>query len=70
MNLRRVLIAAILCFPVVCAAQEQIVIPLKAEPHHHLILHNDFVNVYAVELQICYAEKVVNRAGLEPATRC
>ena len=44
------LAAAILCFPVVCGAQEQSVIPLKSEPHHHLVLHNDFVNVYSVQV--------------------
>ena len=51
MRLRRVLAAAILCFPLVCGAQEQNVIPLKSEPHHHLVLHNDFVNVYSVQVQ-------------------
>jgi hypothetical protein len=50
-RLRRVLAAAILCFPVVCGAQEQTVIPLQSEPHHHLVLHNDFVNVYSVQVQ-------------------
>jgi hypothetical protein len=50
-RLRRVLAAAILCFPVVCGAQGPDVIPLKSEPHHHLVLHNDFVNVYSVQVQ-------------------
>jgi hypothetical protein len=50
-RLRRVLAATVLCFPVVGGAQEQTVIPLKSEPHHHLVLHNDFVNVYSVEVQ-------------------
>jgi hypothetical protein len=49
-GLRRVLVAAILCFPLVCGAQEQSAIPLKSEPHHHLVLHNDFVNVYSVHV--------------------
>jgi hypothetical protein len=40
-----------LCFPVVCGAQGPDVIPLKSEPHHHLVLHNDFVNVYSVQVQ-------------------
>ena len=48
---RRVLAAAILCFPVVCSAQDPDVIPLKSEPHHHLVLHNDFVNVYSVQVE-------------------
>jgi hypothetical protein len=50
-RLRRVLAATILCFPVVCGAQDPDVIPLKSEPHHHLVLHNDFVNVYSVQVQ-------------------
>jgi hypothetical protein len=50
MNFRQGLIAAILCSPVVCGPQEQSIIPLKLEPHHHLILHNDLVNVYSVEV--------------------
>jgi hypothetical protein len=51
MNFRLVLIAAIFCSPAVCGAQEQSVIPLKSEPHHHLILHNDLVNVYSVQVR-------------------
>jgi hypothetical protein len=50
-NLRRGLIAAILCFPFLSGAQGQSAIPLKSEPHHHLLLHNDFVNVYSVQVQ-------------------
>jgi len=46
-----VLAAAILCFPFVCGAQEQSVVPLKSEPHHHLVVHNDFVNVYSVQVE-------------------
>ena len=49
-RLRRALAAAILCFPLVCGAQEQSPIPLKSEPHHHLVFHNDFVNVYSVQV--------------------
>lgn len=51
MNFRQMLIATILCFPAVCGAQEQRVIPLRSEPHHHLILHNDLVNVYSVQVE-------------------
>jgi hypothetical protein len=51
MRLRRVIAAAILCFPLVCGAQEQSVIPLRSEPHHHLVLHNDLVNVYSVRVE-------------------
>jgi hypothetical protein len=46
-----VLIASILFFSLVGGAQEQSVVPVKLEPHHHLILHNDFVNVYSVRVQ-------------------
>ncbi|HSY32058.1 MAG TPA: hypothetical protein VLA42_08725 [Verrucomicrobiae bacterium] len=51
MNPRWVLIAAILFFSLVGGAQEQSVVPLKLEPHHHLVLHNDFVKVYSVRVQ-------------------
>jgi hypothetical protein len=46
-----VLIPSILFFSLVSGAQEQSVVPLKLEPHHHLVLHNDFVNVYSVRVQ-------------------
>jgi hypothetical protein len=45
---RHSLMAIISFLPFVCGAQEQTVIPLKSEPHHHLALHNDYVNVYSV----------------------
>ena len=49
MTLRYPLMAAtILLFSFVSLAQEQVVIALKSEPHHHLTLHNDYVNVYSV----------------------
>jgi quercetin dioxygenase-like cupin family protein len=32
------------------AAQTPTVIPLASEPHHHLALHNEYVNVYQVEV--------------------
>jgi hypothetical protein len=50
MTLRQALIAAALCFSLACYSQEPSVIPLSSEPHHHLVLHNEFVNVYAVEV--------------------
>jgi hypothetical protein len=42
--------AIIFVFPLVCATHEQRVMPLKSEPHHHLLLHNDYVNVYSVQV--------------------
>jgi hypothetical protein len=51
MRFRQVLAAATLSFPLVCGAQDPAVIPLKSEPHHRLVLHNDFVNVYSVQVQ-------------------
>jgi hypothetical protein len=51
MNSRPVLIAAGLFFPLTCCAQETSIPPLKTEPHHHLVLHNSYVNVYSVEVQ-------------------
>jgi len=50
MNSRHSLMTAIFFFPFVCIAQEQSVIPLRSEPHHHLVLHNEYVNVYTVEV--------------------
>ena len=38
------------CLPLVIFAQIATVIPLASEPHHHLALHNDYVNVYEVEV--------------------
>src|ERR1700731_1339320 len=32
------------------AAEAPTVIPLASEPHHHLALHNEYVNVYRVEV--------------------
>src|SRR3984893_17365773 len=46
-----ILIASILFFSLAGGAQEQSVVPLKLEPHHHLVLHNEFVNVYSVRVQ-------------------
>jgi hypothetical protein len=40
--------ATILLFSFMNLAQEQVVIALKSEPHHHLTLHNNYVNVYSV----------------------
>jgi hypothetical protein len=51
MSPRWVLISSLLFFPLAGRAQEQSVVPLKLEPHHHLVLHNDFVNVYSVRVQ-------------------
>jgi hypothetical protein len=51
MNSRTALIAATLYFPFACCAQETSIPPLKSEPHHHLVLHNPYVNVYSVEVQ-------------------
>ena len=50
MNSRHSLMATIFFFPFVCGPQEQSVITLKSEPHHHLVLHNDYVNVYSVQV--------------------
>jgi hypothetical protein len=38
------------CLPVAIPAQMPAVIPLASEPHHHLALHNEYVNVYEVEV--------------------
>jgi len=44
------LLLAICCFPLATFAQTPTVIPLASEPHHHLALHNKYVNVYEVEV--------------------
>jgi hypothetical protein len=51
MNSRQALIAAALCFPFACYPQETSILPLKFEPHHRLVLHNKYVNVYSVKVQ-------------------
>jgi quercetin dioxygenase-like cupin family protein len=38
------------CLAIAAAAQAPEVIPLASEPHHHLALHNAYVNVYQVEV--------------------
>jgi quercetin dioxygenase-like cupin family protein len=38
------------CLAIAAAAQEPAVIPLASEPHHHLALHNAYMNVYQVEV--------------------
>jgi hypothetical protein len=39
-----------LWLPPVVAAQTPAVIPLASEPHHHLVFHNQYVNLYQVEV--------------------
>jgi hypothetical protein len=46
--LRFLVLAALFIFP--SRAQTPSVIPLSSEPHHHLVLHNQYVNVYHVEV--------------------
>jgi quercetin dioxygenase-like cupin family protein len=44
------LLLTMCCFPLAVSAQVPTVIPLASEPHHHLALHNEYVNVYEVEV--------------------
>ncbi len=44
------LLLLICCFSLAIAAEAPTVIPLASEPHHHLALHNEYVNVYQVEV--------------------
>jgi hypothetical protein len=37
--------------PVAVSADDPAVIPLSKEPHHHIQLHNDYVNVYKVSVE-------------------
>jgi hypothetical protein len=38
--------------PLSVAAQTPAVVPLASEPHHHLVLHNRYVNLYQVEVAL------------------
>jgi len=44
------LLLTMCCLPLVILQQIATVIPLASEPHHHLALHNEYVNVYQVEV--------------------
>jgi quercetin dioxygenase-like cupin family protein len=50
MKTKRTLLVALSCFAIATFAQEPPLIPLASEPHHHLALHNAYVNVYQVEV--------------------
>jgi len=50
MKTKHTLLVALNCLAIAAFAQEPAVIPLASEPHHHLALHNGFVNVYQVEV--------------------
>src|SRR5258708_21320694 len=39
------------CFSLAIAAEAPTVIPLASEPHHRLALHNEYVNVYQVQVR-------------------
>jgi hypothetical protein len=41
---------AVLCGTSLGDPQDEKIVSLKAEPHHHLQLHNQYVNVYSVEV--------------------
>ena len=49
-NARPVLILTMCFLPLAIFGQSPAVISLASEPHHHLALHNEYVNVYEVEL--------------------
>jgi len=44
------LLLTMCCLPLATFAQIETVLPLASEPHHHLALHNEYVNVYEVEV--------------------
>ncbi|MFI5059164.1 MAG: hypothetical protein ACHQLQ_13360 [Candidatus Acidiferrales bacterium] len=50
MKTKHALFVALCCLAIAATAQEPAVIPLASEPHHHLALHNAYVNVYQVEV--------------------
>jgi hypothetical protein len=47
---KRELLVTMCCLPLAIFAQIPTVMPLASEPHHHLALHNEYVNVYEVEV--------------------
>jgi len=49
-NAKQTLLVVACCFFLEIAAQTPTVMPLASEPHHHLALHNEYVNVYQVEV--------------------
>ena len=50
MKAKHALFVMMCCLPLELVAQEPVVIPLASEPHHHVVLHNGYVNVYQVEV--------------------
>ncbi len=50
-NAKTELLLTMCCLPVAIFAQVPTVIPLASEPHHHIALHNEYVNVYEVEVR-------------------
>ena len=48
--MKHAFLVVICCLPFGASAQALAVIPLASEPHHHLALHNAYVNVYRVEV--------------------
>ena len=49
MKSQHAFLAALLILPLPLAAQAPPLITMAEEPHHHLALHNDYVNVYNAE---------------------
>lgn len=50
MKAKHAFLVVICCLPFGASAQAPAIIPLASEPHHHLALHNAYVNVYQVEV--------------------
>lgn len=50
MKAKHAFLVVICCLPLCGSAQAPAIIPLASEPHHHLALHNAYVNVYQVEV--------------------
>ena len=49
-KVKQVLLIAMCCLRLALGAQTPSVVPLASEPHHHLALHNAYVNVYEVRV--------------------
>ena len=50
MQAKHPFLVVISCLAIAASAQAPAIVPLASEPHHHLALHNAYVNVYQVEV--------------------
>jgi len=51
MNTKQIVFALVWLLPMTAAAQSAPMVTMDEEPHHHLVLKNDIVKVYAIDLE-------------------